>query len=139
MTPHPNQSIEETEELKCEDCDPKDEHIIPEDKSTTRISRPCVGCGKHQTIAGALLKSNYWNEWYKHASKNMLFDVDETLTVDAMSDAHFDSFINIILDSRTPEERASEPKSTMTAASRMTLREEFLNKFGRIHGDEMPP
>ena len=103
MTPHPNQSIEETEELKCEDCDPKDEHIIPEDKSTTRISRPCVGCGKHQTIAGALLKSNYWNEWYKHASKNMLFDVDETLTVDAMSDAHFDSFINFILTRQKAE------------------------------------
>lgn len=83
---------------KCDCCDEKDEHIFPDDRSTTRISRPCGGCGKHQTIAGALLKSKEWEKWYKYASENMLFDVDETLTVDAMSDEHWNSFIKFLND-----------------------------------------
>ena len=77
----------------CPDCDPKDEHIDPKDSSTTRISRPCSGCGKHQTIAGALLKSGQWKKWYDNASKNMIFDVDETEMIDAMSDEHFQEFM----------------------------------------------
>lgn len=72
------------------------EHIIPDDDSTTIISRPCSGCGKHQTIAGALLGSAEWKLWYDHASKNMLYDVDETLTIDAMSDEHFRDFIKFV-------------------------------------------
>lgn len=83
---------------KCDCCDEKDEHIFPDDRSTTRISRPCGGCGKHQTIAGALLKSKEWEKWYKYASENMLFDVDETLTVDAMSDEHWNSFMKFLND-----------------------------------------
>jgi hypothetical protein len=79
-------------ELKCEDCSPEDKHICPTDRSTTRISRPCAG-QDIQTIAGTLLKSKEWKEWYKYASENMLFDVDETETVDMMSDGHFNSFI----------------------------------------------
>jgi hypothetical protein len=79
-------------ELKCEDCSPEDKHICPTDRSTTRISRHCAG-EDIQTIAGTLLKSKEWKEWYKYASENMLFDVDETETVDMMSDGHFNSFI----------------------------------------------
>lgn len=93
----PQEERTTTEENKCPDCDLGDEHIFPEDRSTTRISRPCSGCGKHQTIAGALLKSEYWKKWYDHASKNMLYDVDETLTVDAMSDGHFGDFMRFAL------------------------------------------
>lgn len=74
-----------------------EEHIIPEDDSTTIISRPCSGCGKHQTIAVALLNSKYWKDWYNYASENMLYDVDETFTIDAMSDNHFDDFIKFII------------------------------------------
>jgi hypothetical protein len=83
---------------KCNCCDEEDEHIFKDDRSTTRISRPCSGCGKHQTIAGALLKSKEWEKWYKYASENMLFDVDETLTVDAMSDEHWNSFMKFLAD-----------------------------------------
>ena len=79
-------------ELECEDCSPEDKHICPTDRSTTRISRPCAG-EDIQTIAGTLLKSKEWKEWYKYASENMLFDVGETETVDMMSDGHFNSFI----------------------------------------------
>lgn len=81
---------------KCNCCDEEDEHIFKDDRSTTRISRHCSGCGKHQTIAGALLKSKEWDKWYKYASENMLFDVDETLTVDAMSDEHWNSFMKFL-------------------------------------------
>ena len=80
------------EEVKCQDCSLEDKHICPDDRSTTRISRHCAG-EDIQTIAGTLLKSKEWKEWYKYASKNMLFDVDETETVDMMSDGHFNSFI----------------------------------------------
>lgn len=75
----------------------KDKHIIPDDDSTTCIARATECCGGyHQTIAGALLKSEYWKKWYDYASKNMLYDVDETLTIDAMSDKHFEDFIKFI-------------------------------------------
>lgn len=72
----------------------EDKHIIPEDESSTRIARLCKGCGYHQTIAGALLGSDYWKKWYTYASKNTLFDVDETLAIDAMSDEHFREFMD---------------------------------------------
>ena len=71
----------------------KNKHIDPNDESTTIIAKPCAGCGYHQTIAGALLGSPEWDKWYKYASKKMLYDVDETLTIDAMSDGHFRDFI----------------------------------------------
>lgn len=67
----------------------EDVFVNPTDKSTTRIARPYSGCGHHQTIAGALLKSPEWDKWYEHASKKMLYDVDETREIDAMSDGHF--------------------------------------------------
>jgi len=72
--------------------------IIEGDTSSTRIGIPCKGCGMHQTIAGALLKSKYWQEWYAHATKNMLYDVDETQTIDAMSDEHFQDFISFTIN-----------------------------------------
>lgn len=67
------------------------------DKSTTRIAK-YTGCcgGYHQTIAGALLKSKEWEEWYDYAGKNMLFDVAETHETDAMSDNHCKAFIEFI-------------------------------------------
>jgi hypothetical protein len=72
----------------------KDIHICPDDDSTTVIAKKTECCGgQHQTIAGALLKSKYWKDWYAHASKNMLRDVDETETIDAMSDGHFEEFV----------------------------------------------
>ncbi len=76
----------------------KDIHICKNDDSTTIIKKATNGCcnGYHQTIAGALLNSPEWDKWYKHASENMLYDVDETLTVDAMSDKHFKDFIKFI-------------------------------------------
>lgn len=74
--------------------DDKDEFIDPKDPSTTRISRPCIGCGKHQTIAGALLNSPQWKAWYEHAGRQMLYDVDETMMIDAMSDQHFQDFMS---------------------------------------------
>lgn len=72
------------------------DHIDPNDKSTTVTSRPCKGCGRHQTIAGAVLASKEWKAWYKYASENMLFDVDETMTIDAMSVEHWNEFIKYI-------------------------------------------
>jgi hypothetical protein len=75
----------------------KDIYIIPTDKSTTRLKRATTCCdGYHQTIAGALLGSKEWKLWYEYASKKMLYDVDETLTIDAMSDKHFADFIKYI-------------------------------------------
>ena len=75
----------------------KDIHIVPTDKSTTRLKRATSCCGGyHQTIAGALLKSKEWEAWYRYASANMLYDVDESLTVDAMSDEHFADFIKFV-------------------------------------------
>jgi hypothetical protein len=73
-------------------------HINPDDKSTTRLAKVTKCCGgTHQTIAGALLGSRQWKEWYKHASKNILFDVDETQEIDAMSDEHFQKFIQFVV------------------------------------------
>ena len=75
----------------------KDIHICEGDTSTTRLKRATTCCGGfHQTIAGALLGSPEWKNWYAHASKNMLYDVDETLTIDAMSNNHFRDFIKFI-------------------------------------------
>lgn len=75
----------------------KDRYICPTDDSTTRIARGTTCCGgEHQTIAGALLKSEWWKKWYKHASREMLFDVDETYGIDAMSDRHFEAFIEYV-------------------------------------------
>lgn len=75
----------------------QNKHIIKGDKSTTRIARATICCGYHQTIAGALLKSKEWNSWYKYASDNMLYDVDETMTINAMSDKHWLAFVDFII------------------------------------------
>lgn len=90
----------------------KDKHICPYDDSTTIIEQTTNGCcgGYHQTIAGALLKSKYWKDWYKHATTNMLFYVDETLTIDAMSDTHFESFIEFIISNAIDQAIEQERK-----------------------------
>lgn len=76
----------------------KNKHIDPFDNSTTIIARSTSGCcgGYHQTIAGALLKSKEWKMWYKYASEKMLYAVNETQVIDAMSDEHFEDFIKFI-------------------------------------------
>ena len=72
----------------------KDTHIVEGDTSSTMLQRATKCCGNfHQTIAGALLGSPQWEAWYKYSSEEGLYDVDETATVDAMSDEHFASFI----------------------------------------------
>lgn len=72
----------------------KNIYINPDDKTTTLLQRGTTCCGgHHQTIAGAVLNSPQWHNWYAHASKEMLFDVDETLEGDAMSDKHFQAFL----------------------------------------------
>lgn len=71
-------------------------HIISSDTSTTVIAKSCKGCGEHQTIAGALLKSKEWAKWCKHANEYNLFDVDETATIDAMSDQHLEAFMKFV-------------------------------------------
>lgn len=75
----------------------KDIHINPDDDSTTviQVATDCCG-GHHQTIAGALLKSDEWKRWCKHASKYMLYDVDETESLGIMSDRHWNDFIKYI-------------------------------------------
>lgn len=66
-------------------------HIVPDDKTSTCIQRATDCCdGYHQTIAGALLKSPEWSLWKK---SNPSFDIDETETIDAMSDNHFQAFL----------------------------------------------
>jgi hypothetical protein len=83
----------------------KDKHIIPDDDSTTRIARPCRGCGEHQTIAGAVLNSKEWQAWYDYASAKMLYDVDECLTIDAMSDDHWNDFIKFTIKNHEKENK----------------------------------
>lgn len=75
----------------------QDIHINPKDDSTTILKRSSDCCGGgHQTIAGALLKSPEWKAWYMYASKNHLFDVDETQELDMMGDEHFKAFVKFI-------------------------------------------
>jgi len=75
----------------------KNIHIDPNDDSTTIIKRATTCCnGYHQTIAGALLKSNYWKEWYKNCEENQLFDVGECELLDCMSDEHWIAFCEFI-------------------------------------------
>lgn len=89
---HQSSNVEE----RIKNMEQTEEHIIPEDESTTILSRTCSGCERHQSIAGALLRSKEWRAWYKYASENMLYDVDETLTIDVMSDNHWNDFIRFI-------------------------------------------
>lgn len=59
---------------------------------------PCAGCGSHPTIWATMMKSPEWAMWYKHASENMLFDVDETQELGCMSAEHFKAFIAQVKD-----------------------------------------
>lgn len=74
-----------------------DIYINPNDDSTTVLARATECCGgHHQTIAGALLGSKEWGAWYEYASKNMLYDVDETQELGDMGDKHFNAFIEFV-------------------------------------------
>ena len=79
----------------------KDIYIVPEDSTSTRIAIPCAGCGFHQTIAGAILRSPQWQLWKEEVSRRMgveplegVYDVDECEMCDAMSQEHFQDFLN---------------------------------------------
>lgn len=83
--------------------DTEDIHIHPDDKSTTVMKEATNCCGgHHQTIAGALLKSDEWKAWEKQVAKNFregdgpTFDVDETRVLGHMSDEHFQAFIEFV-------------------------------------------
>jgi hypothetical protein len=89
----------------------KNKHIIEGDKSSTMLVRATKCCGGgHQTIAGALLGSPQWAKWYAHASKNMLYDVDECCTIDAMSTEHFNSFIDYCIKTKNNAKRVLQKK-----------------------------
>ena len=78
-------------------CSIQNKHINPDDDSTTIIAKATTCCGgHHQTIAGAMLKSKECKSWYDYNQKKMLFDVDETREVDAMSDEHWNAFMEFI-------------------------------------------
>jgi len=51
---------------------------------------------EHNSIYHALINSPEWKAWYKYASKNNLFDVDETQECDMMSREHFKAFIEFV-------------------------------------------
>jgi len=84
--------MDTTDKLK-----PQNIYAIPGDPSSTLLARGTTCCdGHHQTIAGAMLSSKEWSRWYKHAEKNMLFDVNETQEIGDMSDEHWNAFIDFI-------------------------------------------
>ena len=53
----------------------------------------CKGCGTHDSIWKTLVTSKSWKKWYKHASENMLYDVDECQELGIISAKHFNDFI----------------------------------------------
>lgn len=57
----------------------------------------CAGCGHHDSMWKSLVQSPQWKDWYEHASKNMLYDVDEAQEFGCMSSKHFQDFIDYIL------------------------------------------
>ena len=81
-----------------------DIHIIKGDETSTRMARVTKCCnGQHQTIAGALLSSKYWKDWYNDNMITHSFGVDETQETDAMSDEHFEAFIKFIIQHENKE------------------------------------
>jgi hypothetical protein len=52
--------------------------------------------GAHNSWWVSISKTPQWEEWYKHASKNMLYDVDECLDCGWMSENHAKDFLNFI-------------------------------------------
>lgn len=53
----------------------------------------CKGCGHHDSMWKSLVSSPEWKAWYKHASENMLYDVDECAELGIMSAKHFKDFM----------------------------------------------
>lgn len=56
----------------------------------------CSGCGFHDSIWKTMVDSPQWQAWYKHASKKMLYDVDECQELGMMSKGHFQDFIKFV-------------------------------------------
>lgn len=52
--------------------------------------------GKHPSWWQSIIKTPQWDAWYEHASKNMLYDVDESFECGAMSEKHAKDFLNFV-------------------------------------------
>lgn len=65
-----------------------------EEQGLYRYWEPCDGCKDgHPSIWKTLVESPQWKAWYDHASKNMLYDVDESQELGVMSPKHFQDFM----------------------------------------------
>lgn len=84
-----------------------------EEKGLHRYWEPCAGCKDgHPSIWKTLVESPQWKAWYEHASKNMLYDVDESQELGAMSTKHFQDFMGF--NSQEAEKKVLEDLLTKT-------------------------
>jgi len=60
----------------------------------------CSGCGKHDSMWKSLVSSPEWKKWYEHASRKMLYDVDECQELGIMSAEHFKDFMKFCKKSK---------------------------------------
>lgn len=66
-------------------------------KDEERWCGTCKGCSNgHPSFWKTIVQSKEWGKWYKHASKNHLFDVDESQECGWMSLNHWNSFLEFI-------------------------------------------
>lgn len=56
--------------------------------------------GPHNSWWLSIAKTPQWQAWYEHASKNMLYDVDECLECGWMSEKHARDFLEFVASSR---------------------------------------
>lgn len=63
--------------------------------------------GDHPSWWVSIAGTKQWKEWYKYASKNMLYDVDECVECGWMSEQHAQDFLNYI-ESRTKQDTVKE-------------------------------
>ena len=68
---------------------------IPYEEHTCYWSA-CVGCNGHSSIHKTLVESPEWRKWYKYASENHLYDVDETMELGIMSEGHWKDFLKFV-------------------------------------------
>ena len=61
--------------------------------------------GEHPSWWLSIVKTPQWEAWYKHASKNMLYDVDECQECGWMSEAHAKDFLAFIYSQARLQER----------------------------------
>lgn len=76
-----------------------DAHFIPKEEVEKQLwERPCSGCEHHDTFWKTVVQSPQWKEWYEHASKNTLYDVDESQELGIISAKHFQDFMHFNLN-----------------------------------------